>query len=78
MNNVLFTDVTANGEPRANVMAYTNLDAGTLAAAMRTTAAVEFSECYEIPDRDVQFHHVDESWHLSESEECKARQLAAN
>lgn len=76
MRNVLLTDVQANGGPPVNVLVYTSLDAATLATAWRRTPSIQFADCYEVAENEIEYHHVDERCWLDAQEEERARELA--
>ena len=74
--NILFTNVNATGD---DVMVFTTLNADTIARAYQSPACkppVTFDECYEVPERDVQYYLHEPCW-LNAKEEARARELAA-
>ena len=76
MKNIFLTNVNSTGD---DVMVFTTLDADTVARAYQSPAChppVTFDECYEVPERDVQYY-LYEPCHLNAKEETRARDLAA-
>jgi len=80
--NILLTNVKVNSRDLSEdgitdvMVLETRLHADTLAAAYRQEGSISFDECYEVPDRDVQFY-LYEPCYLTEQEEARASQLAA-
>ena len=73
---IFLTNVNGTGD---DVMVFTTLDADTIARAYQSPAApikTTFDECYEVPERDVQFY-LYEPCYLYPKEEARARELAA-
>lgn len=81
--NVLLTNVRVNGADLSengisDVMVLdTSLTADVLAAVYRADGRITFDECYEVPDRDVQFY-LYEPCCLTRAEELRALRVLKN
>ncbi len=68
MRNILVTDTGEEGE---SIMVFADLEASILAAALRSRR-FPFSECYEVPDSEVQFYLFEPLWlSAAEAENCR-------